>query len=162
VLPYRCGFRSADNYRPRRAVSPDSAGGPGTEDAGMPRTASEGATMKISLISVAIAAIVCAGAFGTGKALATTTHQTAPRTLKIAMHDPGCHWFMRNGHFTKKATVSGRVRLMNMDEATLKVASRSGMRHIAVGKALVVGQGHYVIMMVGQAPDDNYLTLNVR
>jgi hypothetical protein len=36
------------------------------------------------------------------------------------------------------------------------------MRHIPVGKSIVVGQGHYVIMMVGQAPDDNYLTLNVR
>jgi hypothetical protein len=118
--------------------------------------------MKISLISVAVAAIVCAGAFGAGQARATATHQAAPKTLKIAMHDPGCHWFMHNGHFTKKATVSGRIRLLNMDEATLKVASRSGLRHIAVGKSLVVGHGHYVIMMVGQAPDDNYLTLNVR
>lgn len=118
--------------------------------------------MKISLISLAVAAIVCAGAFGAGQARATATHQAAPKTLKIAMHDPGCHWFMRNGHFTKKAAASGRVRLLNMDEATLKVASRSGVRHIAVGRSLVVGHGHYVIMMVGQAPDDNYLTLNVR
>ena len=118
--------------------------------------------MKISLISLAVAAIVCAGAFGAGQARATATHQAAPKTLKIAMHDPGCHWFMRNGHFTKKATTSGPVRLLNMDEATLKVASRSGVRHIAVGRSLVVGHGHYVIMMVGQAPDDNYLTLNVR
>jgi hypothetical protein len=118
--------------------------------------------MKISLISVAVAALVCAGAFGAAQARATTTHTTAPNTLKIAMHDPGCHWFLRNGHFTKKATVDSRVRLLNMDIATLKVASRSGVRHIAVGRSLVVGHGHYVIMMVGQAPDDNYLTLNVR
>lgn len=118
--------------------------------------------MKISLISLAVAATVCAGAFGVAQARATTTHHTAPKTLKIAMHDPGCHWFMRGGSFTKQATVDGRVRLLNMDEATLKVASRSGMKHIAVGKSLVVGHGHYVIMMVGQAPDDNYLKLTVR
>jgi hypothetical protein len=36
------------------------------------------------------------------------------------------------------------------------------MRHVAVGKSLVVGHGNYVIMMVGQAPDDNYLKLTVR
>lgn len=118
--------------------------------------------MKISLISLAAAATICAGAFGTGQAFATTTHQSAPKTLKIAMHDPGCHWFLRGGKFTKAAIVKGRVRLLNMDMAKLKVASRSGMKHIAVGKSLVVGRGHYVIMMVGQAVDDNYLTLTVR
>jgi hypothetical protein len=36
------------------------------------------------------------------------------------------------------------------------------MRHIAVGKSIVVGRGKYVIMMVGQASDDNYLKLTVR
>lgn len=118
--------------------------------------------MKISLIALALAAIVCAGAFGTGRAFATTAHQAAPKTLKIGMRDPGCHWFVRNGHYSKQAAVNGRVRLMNMDEATLKVASRSGLKHIAVGKSLVIGHGHYVIMMVGQASDDNYLTLTVR
>jgi hypothetical protein len=118
--------------------------------------------MKISLISFAVAAMVGAGAFGAGQARATSTHQAAPKTLEVAMHDPGCHWFRRDGHFAKKATVTGRVRLLNMDEATLKVASRSGLRHIPVGKSLVVGHGYYVIMMVGQAPDDNYLTLTVR
>lgn len=118
--------------------------------------------MKISLISLAAAATICAGAFGTGQALATTSHHTATKTLKIAMHDPGCHWFMRGGKFTKNATVSGRVRLLNMDMAALKVASRSGIEQIAVGKSLVVGHGHYVIMMVGQAVDDNYLKLTVR
>jgi hypothetical protein len=35
------------------------------------------------------------------------------------------------------------------------------MRHIPVGKSIVV-RGNYVIMMVGQAPDDNYLKLTVR
>jgi hypothetical protein len=118
--------------------------------------------MKILLISVSIATTICAGAFGTGRALATTTHQSAPKTLKIAMHDPGCHVFLRSGKFTKTATVKGRVRLLDLDEAALKVVSRHGARRIPMGKSTVVGRGHYVIMMVGQAVDDNYLTLTVR
>ncbi len=117
--------------------------------------------MRISLLSIAAVALISAGAFGTGRALATTTRHAAPKTLMIAMHDPGCHWFMRNGHYTTKTTVTGSVRLMNMDEATLKVASRHGLRRLRVGKTLLVGHGSYVITMVGQAPDDNYLTLTV-
>ena len=42
------------------------------------------------------------------------------------------------------------------------MASRHGMSRIAMGKSLVVGHGRYVIMMVGQADDDNYLKLTVR
>ena len=119
--------------------------------------------MKISLISLAVAATVCAGAFGAGQALATNTHHAATaKTLRIVMHDPGCHWFMRHGKLVTTATVKGRIRLLNVDEAGLKVASRHGMRHIPVGKSIVVGRGNYVIMMVGQAPDDNYLKLTVR
>jgi hypothetical protein len=130
---------------------------------GMP-PATEGARMKFSLISLAVAAAICAGAFGAGQALATTTHHSATaQTLKIVMHDPGCHWFLVHGKFAKTDTVkANRVRLVNVDEAALKVASRSGMQHIAVGKSIVVGRGSYVIMMVGQAPDDNYLKLTVR
>ena len=117
--------------------------------------------MRISLISLALAAAICAGAFGTGRALAS--HQTATKTVKIVMHDPGCHWFMVHGKYTKTDTVkASRVRLLDRDEAALKVASRHGMRHIPVGKSIVVGRGNYVIMMVGQAPDDNYLKLTVR
>ena len=119
--------------------------------------------MKISLISIAVAAAICAGAFGTGRALATTSHQTSTKTVKIVMHDPGCHWFMVHGKYATKDTVkANRVKLVNQDEAALKVASRHGVRHIAVGKSLVVNRGNYVIMMVGQAPDDNYLRLTVR
>lgn len=118
--------------------------------------------MKISTLSLAVAAMICAGAVGAGQALATTTHQAAPKTLKIVMHDPGCHWFMLGGKFTTKAAITGRVRLVNFDEAALKVASRQGMRQIPMGKSIVVGRGTYVIMMVGQAPDDNYLRLTVR
>lgn len=118
--------------------------------------------MKLSALSLALAATLCAGALGVSQALATTNHH-ATKTLKIVMHDPGCHWFQIHGKFTKSATVKGgRVRLVDLDEAALKVASRHGLRHIQVGKSLMVGRGNYVIMMVGQAPDDNYLKLSVR
>ena len=118
--------------------------------------------MKISLLALAVAAAVCAGALGAGRALATTTHH-ATKTVKIVMHDPGCHSFVVHGKYAKTDTVkANRVRLVDQDEAALKVASRHGVRHIAVGKSIVVGRGNYVIMMVGQAPDDNYLKLTVR
>lgn len=118
--------------------------------------------MKIATLSLAVAAIVCAGAFGTGRALATNSHQTAPKTLRIVMHDPGCHWFMRGGKFRTTATVTGRVRLVNLDEDALKVKSRTATKRIPVGKSLVVGHGKYVITMIKQASDDNHLKLTVR
>jgi hypothetical protein len=101
---------------------------------------------------------------GVGQALAATNHHgaAAKSTLVVAMHDPGCHWFSIHGTFEKAATVAGPVRVRNMDEATLKVASRSGTRYIKVGRSLVLERGNYVVMMVGQAVDDNYLTLTVR
>jgi hypothetical protein len=122
----------------------------------------EGATMKISLISIAVAAAICAGAFGTGRALATTSHQATTKTVKVVMRDPGCHWFLVHGKYATKDTVkANRVKLVNYDEAALKVTSRHGMKRIAVGKSALLGHGSYVIMMVGQAADDNYLKLTV-
>jgi hypothetical protein len=122
----------------------------------------EGATMKISLLALAVAAAIAAGVFGTGRALATTAHHATAKTVKIVMSDPGCHWFRVHGKLATKDTVkANQVRLVNQDEAALKVASRHGMKHIAVGKSIVVGHGNYVIMMVGQANDDNFLKLTV-
>ncbi len=118
--------------------------------------------MKTSLLVLAVTAAVCAAAIGAGRAPAATSHQAAPKTLNIYMRDPGCHWFRIGGKYTTKATANGRVRLVNLDEAALKIASRHGTRHIAMGKSLVVSRGSYVIMMVGQATDDNYLKLTVR
>lgn len=119
--------------------------------------------MKILLPVVAVSVAICAGVFGTGRALATT-HHAAGKTVNIVMHDPGCHWFKVNGKLATKDTVHAHsVRLVDQDEAALKVVSRHGVvGHIPVGKSLVVGHGNYVIMMVGQASDDNYLSLHVR
>jgi hypothetical protein len=118
--------------------------------------------MKVSLFALAVAAAICAGALGAGRALATTTNHPT-KTVKIVMHDPGCHWFTVHGKRAKTDTVrANRVRLVNLDEDALKVASRHGVRRIALGKSLSVGHGRYVITMVGQASDDNYLKLTVR
>ena len=119
--------------------------------------------MKISLLAIALAAAVCAGVFGTGRALATTSHHATTKTVKIVMHDPGCHWFRVNGKFTRSEIVNaGRVKLVDQDVTALKVVSRHGMRHIPVGNSIVVSPGAHVIMMVGQASTDNYLKLTVR
>jgi len=112
--------------------------------------------MKILIIS-----ILAALALGGGQALAASTQQASPRTLKVVMHDPGCHWFLVHGKDTKKASVRGPIRLQNLDEAKLRIASRTQLRFIPVGRSIVLGRGHYVVMMVGQAPDDNYLKLTV-
>jgi len=117
--------------------------------------------MKTAIALATVATFVTAG-MATSLALATPGRHAAPTTLKIVMHDPGCHWFQIGGKFTKTAAVSGAVRLVDLDEAALKVASGHSLRRIPVGKSIVVGAGHYVITMVGQAPDDNHLHLTVR
>jgi hypothetical protein len=114
--------------------------------------------LKILTLSVFAAALI----FGGGQALAASTQHAATKTLTVYMHDPGCHWFKVDGKFTKTASVAGPVRLKDLDAAPLKIASKAGMRHIAVGNSIVLSHGNYVIMMVGQASDDNYLKLTVR
>ena len=102
-------------------------------------------------------------ALGAGQALAAGSRHSAPvTTLKVVMHDPGCHWFQVGGKDVKTASVAGPVRLLDLDEGTLKVTSRTGTQLVPVGKSHVFGRGHYVVMMVGQAVDDNYLKLTVR
>ena len=113
--------------------------------------------MKILVIS-----ILAALALGGGQALAASnSHQASTKTLKVVMADPGCHWFQVHGHHAKTASVQGRVRVQNLDEAKLKVASHTKVRFIPVGKSIVLGHGNYVVMMVGQAADDNYPKLAV-
>ena len=115
--------------------------------------------MKLSLLTFAVVALAGLGA---GQALATTSHAGAAKTLRVVMHDPGCHWFAIGGKFKTSTTVTGSVRLLNMDEATLKATSATASKRIPVGRSVVLARGHYVITMVGQAPDDNHLKLTVR
>lgn len=117
--------------------------------------------MRAFALSLAVVALLVTAALATSLAFAGST-RTTPKTLQIVMRDPGCHWFMRGKHFTKSATVTGSARLVNRDGAALTVVSRNGSRRIGVGKSITVGHGAYVITMVGQAADDNYLRLTVR
>jgi len=111
---------------------------------------------------LAIAAIGMV-AIATSQALAARPyHAHATTKLVVAMHDPGCHWFLIQGKYTKSASAVGSVRLMNVDDNTLIVTSQHGSKLIPVGKSVVVTQGHYVVTMVHQAPDDNHLKLTVR
>ena len=83
--------------------------------------------------------------------------------LVVAMRDPGCHWFFAHGKYTKTAVVRGSVTLANFDEAALKVKGPGGTKIARVGAKLTLAtKGAYRITMVGQAPDDNVLTLRIR
>jgi len=113
--------------------------------------------MKI-LTALLVAALV----FGGGQALAARSSHQPIRTLKVVMHDPGCHWFLVHGKFAVTSSVAGPIRLQDFDEAALKVVSRTTARRVSIGKAIVLTRGDYVVMMVGQAVDDNYLKLTVR
>ena len=100
-------------------------------------------------------------AFGTTQSFARSTHAQTTKVVTVAMHDPGCHWFSAAGAFRKTLTVKGPVALLNLDEAALRIAGPTGVKHDPVGKKLVLGRGVYKITMVGQAPDDNTLRLVV-
>ena len=114
--------------------------------------------MKISALSLIAAIALCIGA---GVAPAAASHTGKAKTLTIAMHDPGCHWFSIGGKFRTTASVAGPIRLANVDEATLKVVSSKSTLRVRVGKSILLARGHYVITMVGQAVDDNHLKLTV-
>jgi hypothetical protein len=114
--------------------------------------------MKTFALLLTVAAVF---AFGVSQASAHMA-KPAAKTVVVAMHDPGCHWFVSNGKFVKSLTVTGPVRLANFDEAALVVAGPSSVRHDAVGRLLPLTRGTYHITMVGQAPDDNHLKLVVR
>ena len=59
--------------------------------------------------------------------------------------------------------VKGPAVLTNLDEATLDiVGGKSGMHVAKIGKPVTLARGTYKIVMVGQASDDNVLTLVVR
>jgi hypothetical protein len=112
---------------------------------------------KIAVLYLAIALL----AVGAGQAFARSTHAT-PTKVTVVMHDPGCHWFSVNGAFKTKLAVKGSAKLLNVDEAALKVVGAGTVRRVALGKTVLLGKGTYAITMVGQAPDDNHLRLTVR
>ena|SRR5690348_14674893 len=90
-------------------------------------------------------------------------HRMAPmQTVRVVMHDPGCHWFQTAAGLKRTLQVSGNgVNLVNMDEAALKVAGSAGTKVTQVGSSVRLPRGNYRITMVGQKPDDNTLRLAV-
>jgi hypothetical protein len=92
----------------------------------------------------------------------------APTGLVVAMRDPGCHWFYLGGgpnqrKFALSATRHGPVRLVNLDEAALKIKGPGGTKTDPVGaKLMLKAKGVYTITMVGQATDDNTLKLTIK
>ena len=96
-------------------------------------------------------------------AMASTARAaTAPVSgINVVMKDPGCHWFQTDAGLKMSTSVKGPVRLMNMDEAALKIVGPSGTTIDHVGKSVVLPAGDYRITMVGQEPDDNHLKLAV-
>lgn len=112
----------------------------------------------VMLIAVASALLV----LGAGQALGSARHAGTAKTVKVVMHDPGCHWFAVGNKFLTKLTVQGPIALQNFDEATLKVAGANGTVLDRIGKKVSLTRGTYRITMVGQAPDDNTLKLVVR
>ena len=104
------------------------------------------------VIITGIAALALASPAAAGKA-----------QLVIAMHDPGCHWFSVGGKYMKSVVRQGPVTLVNRDEAALKIKGPSGTKIDRVlGTVTLRTKGTYHITMVGQAPDDNHLTLAIR
>jgi len=101
--------------------------------------------LRTIIFVVAVSAL----ALAIGQAGAAAKSAAAPKTVTVAMHDPGCHWFSTNGKFTKSMTVKGPVALANYDEAALKVAGRT-VRLDPVGKKIVLARGSYKITMVGR------------
>src|SRR5438309_10915127 len=106
--------------------------------------------------ALAIAAVVAVGASGTSPshqaAIAPAGQATAPaaKTVTVAMHDPGCHWFQVGPNsFKKVATVRGPVVLANNDEAALVIAGASGSKTDPVGGKVSLAPGTYKITMVG-------------
>ncbi|HEV2593251.1 MAG TPA: hypothetical protein VGU02_15320 [Gaiellaceae bacterium] len=110
------------------------------------------------LFCAAGSAVAVAGAFGT---VGVSAHPATAKTVTVAMHDPGCHWFQVGTSFRRNLMVKGPVSLLNIDEATLKVAGPFGTTLDPVGKRMRLARGTYRITMVGQAPDDNNLKLVV-
>ena len=111
------------------------------------------------LLPLAACSLLFAGSQVAGAAgnVSTTT-----KTVRVVMHDPGCHWFSVGGKFTTKLSVKGPIALANFDEAAIKVAGPNGIKRDAVGRHITLIRGSYRITMVGQAKDDNTLRLTVR
>ena len=116
-------------------------------------------------LSILFLAVVAASALTVGAALASpaTVHAIKSKTVTIAMHDPGCHWFSDGGKLYAAASVQRGTTFRNLDEATVIFKGTGFTKRVAVGKTLRLSKaGTYHVTMVKQHPDDNHLLLIVK
>src|SRR5512146_1463891 len=118
------------------------------------------------LLATAAAAVmlaVTAGIASASSAASASATTANLRAVTIAMRDPGCHWFLVNGKYKARLTVTGQTAFRNLDEDAVIFTGRNFVKRVAVGKSLTVAKpGVYHIKMVGQHPDDNTLLLFVK
>ena len=93
---------------------------------------------------------------------AVMSRPASVQTVRVVMHDPGCHSFQTSSGVERTLQVKGNlVKLVNLDEAALRIVGASETTVEKVGGNVRLGSGTYRITMVGQAPDDNHLKLVV-
>ena len=113
----------------------------------------------------ALAGISYAASYnGAKNATSATTTAATPqaRTVTVAMHDPGCHWFQVGSQLEKSMSVNGPVKVLNSDEAAIQVTVTGAKPMlIPMGQTAEIPSGPHAITMVGQEPDDNTLSLQV-
>ena len=119
-------------------------------------------------IALAITALALVGGLIlVAPAAGRSTGAAKATKLIVAMHDPGCHWFMtgssQHSVYSKSAVRTGAVNLVNLDEATLIIKGPGGTRYDKVGATVTLrAKGVYKITMVKQMPDDNHLRLIIK
>ena len=87
----------------------------------------------------------------------------AAKVVPIVMRDPGCHWFKVGSKYSVSYVSRGPVAVQNLDMATLEFVGPKGTRLDKVGATITLkAKGTYHITMIGQAKDDNHLTLVVK
>src|SRR5581483_11679596 len=94
--PGQCG-NPAMRYPRRRGFQTARHGPPS------PKRSKEDEMHKLLLIGIAGTAVDLAGAFGSLGASAQAAK--APKTVVVAMRDPGCHWFQVGTSFRKTLSV---------------------------------------------------------
>jgi hypothetical protein len=110
-----------------------------------------------------VAAVAVAVSAASASSARAHVHAIKTKTVTIAMHDPGCHWFLDRGKYYKSASVHRGTTFRNLDEAAMIVKGKGFKKHIPVGKTLKLKKaGVYHLTMVKQAPDDNHLLLIVK
>ena len=112
--------------------------------------------------------ILVVGLILAAPAAGRSTSSAKATKLVVAMHDPGCHWFVTSGSmdnrmYGKTVVRRGAVNLVNLDEATLIIKGPGGTLHEKVGATMTLtARGLYRITMVKQTADDNHLKLTIK